>query len=150
MLRNKAPQIDCALGGKLLYQTRVDGAHLDFFRKIRVVEGKLLNKTYWYSRLGVWPITLPCIGGSIFQHKRIHKNTWVSPDHVTENQIDFVCCSRKFRRSVLDSRLKRGADAASDHHLLTLKLKKNENMKQVIRVKYRVHLFKEHIKANFS
>ena len=25
------------------------------------------------------------IGGSIFPHKRLHKVTWVSPDHYTEN-----------------------------------------------------------------
>ena len=50
--------------------------------------------------------------------------------------------------------MKRGADTASGHHLLTasvkLKLKRNENVKQDTRVKYRVHLLKEHIKANFS
>ncbi len=69
------------------------------------------------------------IGGSIFQHKRIHKATWVSPDHVTENQIDHFCISKKFRRSLQDVRVKRGADAASDHHLLmaTLKLKLKRN-----------------------
>ncbi|CAH2246331.1 Hypothetical predicted protein [Pelobates cultripes] len=40
------------------------------------------------------------IGGSIFPHKQIHKNTWVSPDSVTENQIDHICISKKFRRSL--------------------------------------------------
>ncbi|KAI8484441.1 hypothetical protein Bbelb_378740 [Branchiostoma belcheri] len=58
------------------------------------------------------------IGGSIFPHKRIHKATWRSPDHVTENQIDHVCISRKFRRSLQDVRVMRGADVPSDHHLL--------------------------------
>nr|KAG5702925.1 hypothetical protein BaRGS_034698 [Batillaria attramentaria] len=46
-------------------------------------------------------------GGSIFQHKRIHKATWRSPDHVTENQIDHICISRKFRRSWQDVRVTR-------------------------------------------
>ncbi len=40
------------------------------------------------------------IGGSIFAHKRIHKATWVSPGHTTENQIDHLCFSKKFRRSL--------------------------------------------------
>ena len=63
------------------------------------------------------------IGGSIYPHKRIHKATWVSPDHKTENQIDHICISKKFRRSLQDVRVKRGADVASDHHLLTARLK---------------------------
>lgn len=70
------------------------------------------------------------IGGSIFPHKRIHKNTWRSPDNLTENQIDHLCISKKFRRSLQDVRVRRGADVASDHHLvvarLKLKLKKNQ------------------------
>ena len=58
------------------------------------------------------------IGGSIFPHKRIHKATWISPNHVTENQINHICISRKFRRSWQDVRVMRGADVSSDHHLL--------------------------------
>ena len=69
------------------------------------------------------------IGGSIFMHKRIHKATWRSPDHITENQIDHMCISQKFRRLWSDVRVMRGADVSSDHHLLVtsarLRLKKH-------------------------
>ena len=63
------------------------------------------------------------IGGSIFQHKKIHKATWVSPDHRTEYQIDHICISYTFRRSLLDARAKRGADVGSDHHLVVGKMR---------------------------
>ncbi|VDP28211.1 unnamed protein product [Schistosoma margrebowiei] len=69
------------------------------------------------------------IGGTIFSHKRIHKVTWISMDHTTENQIDHIYINKKFRRTMEDVRTKRGADVASDHHLvvanLKLKLKRN-------------------------
>jgi len=55
------------------------------------------------------------IGGSIVPHKTKHKVTWVLPDHTVENQIDHIATSR---RSLLDGRVKRGADAVSDHDLL--------------------------------
>ena len=58
------------------------------------------------------------IGGSIFPHKRINKVTWTSPNHFTENQIDHICISLKYRRSWRDVRVMRGADVSSDHHLL--------------------------------
>lgn len=57
------------------------------------------------------------IGGSLFPHKDVHKATWMSPDRMTETQIDHICISQKFWRSLLDVRVKRGADAVSDHHL---------------------------------
>ncbi|VDP87631.1 unnamed protein product [Schistosoma mattheei] len=69
------------------------------------------------------------IGGTMFPHKRIHKATWISPHHTTENQTDHICINKKFRRTMEDVRTRRGADTASDHHLvvanLKLKLKKN-------------------------
>ena len=55
------------------------------------------------------------IGGSFFHHKRIHKATWISPDLSTENQIDHMCICKKFRRTLQDVRVMRGADVASDH-----------------------------------
>ena len=44
-------------------------------------------------------------------------------DLSTDNQTDHVCTGRKFRRSLQDGCVKRGADVASDHHLLIAKLK---------------------------
>ena len=58
------------------------------------------------------------IGACMFQHKNIHKGTWVSPDHRTVNQIDHITINKKLRRSLQDTRVRRGADVASDHHQL--------------------------------
>ena len=58
------------------------------------------------------------IGGTLFPHKPTHKATWISPDLLTENQIDHINITKKRRRVLLDVRVKRGADINSDHHLL--------------------------------
>jgi len=87
------------------------------------------------------------IGGSVFPHKKIHKATWISPDHRTENQIDHVCINKKFRSSLQDVRVQRGADVASDHHLvvckLKLKLKKNHTPSSN-RDRYNVNFLTDH------
>ena len=92
------------------------------------------------------------IGGTVFPHKRIHKATWVSPDGVTENQIDHLCISRKFRRSLEDVRVLRGADVASDHHLVfgkfKLKLRRYAKVNSGSRLKYQVSLLKDPVKKN--
>lgn len=58
------------------------------------------------------------IGGTLFPHKDIHKVTWVSNDRRTENQIDHITISRKWKSSLLDVRSYRGADVYTDHHLV--------------------------------
>ena len=63
------------------------------------------------------------IGGSAFAHKDIHQYTWTSPDGNTRNQIDHVCIIKRWRRSLLDVRTRRGADVASDHELVISKIK---------------------------
>ena len=50
------------------------------------------------------------IGGSVFSLRITHEVTWISPDHRTENQIDRICIGQKFKRSVKDVRVQRGAD----------------------------------------
>ena len=70
------------------------------------------------------------IGGMVFSHRDCHKVTWVSPDkdNQVENQIDRICISRNWSKSVLDVCNKRGADIGSDHHMimgiLRIKIKK--------------------------
>nr|KAG5707728.1 hypothetical protein BaRGS_003303 [Batillaria attramentaria] len=92
------------------------------------------------------------IGGTIFPHKTIHKTTWTSPDGRTVNQIDHITIGRKWRRSLLDVRAKRGADAASDHHLviaaIKIKLKAYRDQADRPSHKYNVHSLKESIKTN--
>nr|KAG5713351.1 hypothetical protein BaRGS_024899 [Batillaria attramentaria] len=91
------------------------------------------------------------IGGTLFPHKTIHKTTWISPDNKTENQIDHITIGRKWRRSLHDVRVKRGADAASDHHLvvavLKTKLKAYNDQAGRPAHKFNVHSLKEKVKA---
>lgn len=57
------------------------------------------------------------IGDTIFPCKRINKATWVSLDHNTQNQIDHICITKIFTKSLGDVSTRTGAGMASDHHL---------------------------------
>ncbi len=63
------------------------------------------------------------IGGTIFPHHYIHKLTWCSPNGIDKNQIDHLIINGTWRRSLLNVRVRRGADISSDHHLVTAVLK---------------------------
>ena len=71
------------------------------------------------------------IGGTVFPHKDVHKLTWTSPDGHTVNQIDHMIINQKWRRSLRDVRVYRGADANSDHYLVIgqVKLKLRQTRK---------------------
>ena len=90
------------------------------------------------------------IGGTIFPHKATHKTIWVLPDGRTENQTDHFTIGRKWRRSLLDVRATRSADAASEHHLvmavLQIKLKAYRDQADSPAFKYNVHSLKYGVK----
>lgn len=95
------------------------------------------------------------IGGTLFPHKNIHKVTWVSPDSRTQNQIDHICISKKWRSSLLDVRNCRGADVHSDHHLLSgyirLKLLSNKQRHQTTNKKLNIAKLRDPISVqNFK
>jgi len=58
------------------------------------------------------------IGGSIFQHKKVHKGTWRSPDRATVNQINQFCFPSRWAFLLRDVRVFRGADVVFVHYLL--------------------------------
>lgn len=53
------------------------------------------------------------IGGTLFSHKDCHKNTWISPDVRTENQIDHIIVSGRWKKSLMDVRARRETDVGS-------------------------------------
>ena len=60
-----------------------------------------------------------------FQQKISAQHTWVSPDGVTKNQIDYVLVDKRFRQGVRNSKSMPGADCGSDHNpvIATIKIK---------------------------
>ncbi|KAI3358227.1 hypothetical protein L3Q82_003224 [Scortum barcoo] len=57
---------------------------------------------------------------TMFKHKGVHQCTWQLPGHTLgrRSMIDFVVVSSDLRPYVLDTRVKRGAELSTDHHLV--------------------------------
>ena len=47
------------------------------------------------------------IGGTLFPHRNIHKLTWNSPNGIDRNQFDHLMINGKWRRSLLDVKVRR-------------------------------------------
>ena len=57
------------------------------------------------------------IGGTLFRHRNI-KTTWTLPSGATKSHIDHILINGKWKSSLQDERVYRGADVPNDHNLL--------------------------------
>ncbi|TWW74365.1 R2 Retrovirus-related Pol polyprotein from type I retrotransposable element [Takifugu flavidus] len=55
---------------------------------------------------------------TLFRHKGVHMCTWHQDTLGRRSMIDFVVVSSDLRPHVLDTRVKRGAELSTDHHLV--------------------------------
>ena len=104
------------------------------------------------------------ITNTMFEHRGVHKCTWHQDTLGRRSMIDFVVVSADLRPRVLDTRVKRGAELSTDHHLVVSWMRwrgrKPERLgrpKRVVRVCWE-HLaepsvsaaFNSHLRENFS
>lgn len=63
------------------------------------------------------------IANTYFRHKPIHKMTWSSRALKAASMIDYFLINHRFKSTIQDVRVMRGAEVGSDHHLVRCKLK---------------------------
>jgi hypothetical protein len=60
---------------------------------------------------------------TMFPHRKIHKNTWTSPEGNTHKEIDHILIGRRQHSSILDVQSFRGADCDTDHSVVVVKVR---------------------------
>ena len=58
-----------------------------------------------------------------FQQQKRRLYTWTSPDGQHQNQLDYILCSLRWRRSIPSAKTRPGADCGSDRELLIAKFR---------------------------
>ncbi|XP_018575218.1 craniofacial development protein 2-like [Anoplophora glabripennis] len=72
------------------------------------------------------------IVSTAFDHKNIHKETWIAPNGETRNQIYHVLIERKHAKDVTDVRSYRGADSYTDHILVIIEMRQERPFEKKI------------------
>lgn len=90
------------------------------------------------------------ISSTMFPHKNIHKQTWMSPCGKVRNQIDHVMIDHRIRSSICDVRSMRGSSAVSDHFLVRTKVKFRISVERSKRMKCTKRINKEILKRNHA
>jgi len=63
-----------------------------------------------------------------FQHERIHKITWLSPDQNTASQIDHILTDANKKGVIEDAKTERGPNIDSHHLLVKAVIKRKLNV----------------------
>jgi len=63
------------------------------------------------------------MGSIMFQHRNIHKPTWIAPDRSFKNQIDHMVIDARHMSDLLDVRSYRGGNVDSDHYLVIARMR---------------------------
>uniref|UniRef100_A0AAQ4S6N9 Reverse transcriptase domain-containing protein n=1 Tax=Gasterosteus aculeatus aculeatus TaxID=481459 RepID=A0AAQ4S6N9_GASAC len=100
----------------------------------------------------------------MFEHKDVHKCTWYQSTLGQRSMIDFVIVSSDLMPHVLDTRVKRGAELSTDHHLVVSSVRgwgktrdRPGKPKRVVRVNWErleeapvQKIFNSHLRRSFS
>ncbi|KAK3525054.1 hypothetical protein QTP86_014217 [Hemibagrus guttatus] len=68
------------------------------------------------------------ITNTMFKHKGVHQYTWYQDTLYWRSMIDLVIVSSDLRPHVLDTRVKRGAELSTDHHLVVIWIRLRRGM----------------------